>query len=239
MADPVIALISSYKEGSLIQGTIRSIFDVPSIEVLVYDGTTRGKEIPGEETDLGVWKNYVTFHKGSWYSEHQKRNAMLKRARLMYPDPFWIMTIDADEILVWGEYLIDWLNVLKPGYPDSQENAVPIKRTEASWTPTGFLSDIAPSRLIHSSMVKEYLISCLKIKTPDDNVFFATHRQAERMPMYGEPHIHHRSYLRRNQRADVRESTEEKKLLEEQGIPTRPNGISQTWEIPLDNSEGT
>lgn len=218
--DPIVALISSWKEGRLIQGTIRSVLPYCA-KVLVYDGATQQGETPGEKTDIGIYLGQVVVKEGFWKIEHEKRTEMLHQAkRLMQRKPFWILTIDADEILIWGEYLEDWLGVLRPGYPQTGENVVPIKRTEAAWTLNGgFVSDISPSRLIHSSMVAEYMVSCWKIKTPDGKIFDAGHYRAERMPMYGEPHIHHRSYLRRFERAQIRSSKgEEKEFLEKQGL---------------------
>lgn len=208
----VVCLISSYREGKLIRGTVYSAL-IAAYDVIVFDGKTKpGAEIRGEETNLGYHEHSarVKVVREDWPNEHTKRTAMLNMAREIHPlKDFWILTLDADEILVWGEYLMDWLNVLQPGYPEPGENVVPIKRTEAAWTDTGFLSDVAPSRLIHSSMVKEYLVSCWRILTPDDKVFEAGHYRAPRQPMYGEPHIHHRPYLRRIERAAYREHKSE------------------------------
>lgn len=205
-----VALISSYKEGRLIQGTIHSLVAAGVFDIVIFDGPTKpGAVVNGDKTDIGRWNHRagIVYEESTWPNEHTKRTAMLQRAREVYPLPeFWILTIDADEILVWGEYLTDWLNVLRP---EKGEVVVPLKRTEAQWTETGFLSDVAPSRLIHSSIVKEYLVSCWKILTPKDEVFFAGHYRAPKMPMYGEPHIHHRSYLRRIERAVMRESRTE------------------------------
>lgn len=228
MTDPIVALISSYKEGTLIQGTIRSVLACNPALILVNDSPTKDvkvtwNEVNAEDTDTGFrWLTKPTTEPdfaplylhatqfdleqpSSFPSESVKRSYMLAKARRRIEGDFWILTIDADEILIWGEYLQDWLNILQPGYPDSIENIVPLKRTEAAWRETGgFATDIAPSRLVHSSLVERYLVSCWQVQTPDGKTVALSHSPAERMPMYGEPHIHHRSYLRRHERAAIR-----------------------------------
>lgn len=202
--EPIAVLISAYDEGSLINGAIRSSRDCSPAEIIVFEGPTHSELNPIRgENPIGC----TTYRESVWESEHEKRTAMLKRARDLIRDDFWILTLDADEILVWGQHLRDWLGQLRPGYPGG-ENVVPIRRTEAGWNPDGggFYTDVAPSRLIHSSMVDEYLVSCWRIRTPDDLIFEAGHYRAERMPCYGEPHIHHRHYLRRPDRQPLRES---------------------------------
>lgn len=204
--DPIAVLISSYKEGALIQGAIRSARACQPNFLAVFDGPTRDEEIPGDDTEPGTaFHLYVDqWTDGEWPSEHEKRTAMVVAAReYLYTPSFWILTLDADEILVWGEFLRDWLQALRP---EQGELVVPIKRTEAAWDPeSGFVSDISPSRLLHSSLVDRYLVSCWQIETPSGQVFEASHYRAPRQPMYGEPHIHHRHYLRRYERARVRE----------------------------------
>lgn len=212
--DPIIAFISSYKEGTLIQGTIRSLLNASVDHIIIFDGPTDlDRIVEGAETDIGPYRTAYKYKgkpigvKGQWEGEAVKRTEMLDFARHRFPaDPyFWILTIDADEILVWGEYLRDWLMQLRP---EIGEVVVPLRRTEAAWDMNfgGFITDVAPSRLIHSSLVKKYLVSCWRMETfGKPSVFEASHYRAERMPNYGEPHIHHRHYLRRPNRAGVRE----------------------------------
>lgn len=210
--DPIIAFISSYKEGSLIQGTIRSIIST-AYHIIIFDGKHQEDDIDGPDTDLGIYRKAsatrISWMQGEWKSETEKRNAMLNYARNRFAfQDFWILTIDADEIFVWEEYLSDWLSVLNPGYP-GEENIVPIKRTEMQVHPTTkqIWTDLAPSRLVHSSMIKEYLVGCWKIKTPDDLEGFLNHVSPAPMPAVpGEPQIHHRAYLRRGERKTHRSS---------------------------------
>lgn len=214
MADPIIALISTYKEGKLPQGAIRSVISIAQ-DIVVFEGPTEGYEVEGDKTDLGRFRRFLRSNT-SWPDEHTKRTAMLNDTRklIMRGKPFWALVIDGDEILIWGEYLQDWLNVLEPGYPHSEENLVPIKRTEAAWKAyadgaVGPYADIAPSRLYHSSFVAEYRVGAWGITTTDGKEGYLDHRESERPPVYGEPHIHHRPYLRRHERASLRLSAYE------------------------------
>lgn len=210
-------LITSYKEGTLIQGTIRSTINLPGT-VFVAEGGFWNQDVEGEPTDVGFGnRNNLIVWNGTWESETAKRNEMLNRARERYEKDFWILTIDADEILVWGEYLVDWLRQLSPGYPESQENIVPMKRTEDKWNKKkGFFhTDIAPSRLIHSSVIERYEVGTLRFRTPDNKEGSLHHYSSPKPPIYGEPHIHHRHYLRRGERAVYRAAEQEEKVWRE------------------------
>lgn len=247
--DPIIALIPTYKEGTLVQGAIRSVAGICS-EVIVFEGST-DPDVPieGDKTDFGEYEPDF-FIDGMWNSEAEKRNEMLAFTRLLYSN-FWILNIDADELLVWGEQLPDLLSVLRPGI-DSQENIPSFKRTEGVFVPLppfpplrnskeswkqyrldmlahvrdwahrqpGQFTDYAPSRLYHSSLIEEYLVSSWRIRDRNGNEIALTHGVCENPPVYGEPHLHHRPYLRRGERTGYRASFQgdEAKYMEEHGI---------------------
>ena len=218
---PIATLISSYKEGSLIQGAIRSVqcLDNP---IFVGDGRHSKDELLGDDTDITELlgsKNLFIVSGEKWDSETEKRNWHLNWVRNWFDErrikSFWILTLDADEILVWGEYLQDWLNALNP-YADgnyTQECIVPLKRTEAEWNKKAgrFVTDTAPSRCIHSSVIDRYLVGTLRFATPDNKEVSLHHYPSKNPVMYGEPHIHHRHYLRRFGREMVRASNQEEK----------------------------
>ena len=213
--------MSTYKEGILPQGAIRSVLKCTQ-NIIVFEGTTE-KEIENSElyppTDLGGYKRYLA-HKGFWTSESEKRTAMLHYAKHKFGQNFWCLLIDADEILVWGEYLPDWLGQLKPGW-GSDENVVPIKLTEGImreddgtlWT------DIAPSHLYHSCIIERYSVGAWQIQAKNGMVAVLDRQRALRPPAMGEPHIHHRSYLRRGERFKFRANQhEEQRWLDERGL---------------------
>lgn len=225
MHDPVVCLISSFREGELIQGAIRSASQC-SDRIMVWEGATNAKASPtaGEKTRLGPMGVHVNdLHYGTWGDEAQKRNAMVQSAREHMRKPFWMLTLDADEILVWSEYLGDWLNALRPGYPRSDQNVVPIKITVPGYddeTKHGPATYIQPSRLVHSSLVGQYTNGLVLAVTPDGAKLDFSAYRSEIPPIVGEPHIHHRYYLRRPDRAAIRGYQLEKDELERSGIET-------------------
>lgn len=208
MADPLSIHISSYKEDRLIQGTLRSIQPLLSFsKVLIFEGPTSEHRLDDcPDTNLGHWITKYGVHTGEWETEAAKRNEMLELSREYWDGNFWILTIDADEILVWGEYLIDWLNALKPGYPESEENVASLKMTVPGWEgeKRELQTFVSPSRLLHSSMIERYEIGLLKIRTPTGQEGWFDTLPSQGPPFYGEPHIHHRYYLRRPERANLR-----------------------------------
>lgn len=202
MTDPIVALIAGHKEGSLIQGAIRSALKAQPHFVIVYDCPVTGVKVEGEPTNLGKsYTRYLSLKDHEFPTQYDMRNAMLGEARRkMRGHPFWTLILDADEVLVWGEYLPDWLGQLKPGYPHSMENLIPLKLT-------GFVNDVAmkvPSRVVHSSLIDEYLCGCWVFSDASGNVGVLGHTESEFMPAQGEPHIHHRHHMRRPERKSTR-----------------------------------
>lgn len=228
---PIVCFLSTYREGKLPQGTIRSVLKVTQ-DIICFEGLTEANHVPGPETDLGAYKRFMV-RKANWESESAKRTDMLMYARRKFRDEeFWMLLLDGDEILVWGEYLRDWLNVLEPGF-ESQENFVPIKVTEAATrlikldvngteieVPNGALTFVTSSHLYHSSVIDHYHVGAWQIVTPfEGRIAALDNRDSERPPSYGEPHIHHRPYLRRYERKEFRaHDHEESRWLDSQGL---------------------
>lgn len=223
MHDPICCLISSYREGELIQGAIYSA-SACADRIIVWEGSTNAKASPtaGERTKIGRQQLEVDqLHSGIWRDEASKRNEMLQAARDHYRKPFWILTLDADEILLWGEYLGDWLNALRPGYPRSDQNVAPLKLTVPGFddeTKNGPVTYVQPSRLVHSSLIGGYTNGLVLATTPSgDKLDFSAYRSGN-PPVFGEPHIHHRYYLRRPDRAKMRGTALERDELQRSGI---------------------
>lgn len=223
--DPIICLMSTYREGLLPRGAIRSALKATP-HVVVFEGLTEiGSEIPeSEPTNLGPYKRYLKFT-GQWNSETAKRTAMLDYARNKFGKSFWVLLLDADELLVWGEYLPDWLSVLNP--KDPKEVVVPIKVTEAAYRKDPetkeetdrFWTDIGPSHLYHSSLIKRYAVGAWQFETWDGQIVKLDRLPAAREPMQGEPHILHRSFLRRGERRFFRANQhEEQRWLDNRGL---------------------
>lgn len=234
--DPIVTLISSYREGSLIRGAIRTALPI-SEHVIVFEGPTENQEITGDESDYNVGP---TLHwvSGEWKSESEKRTAMINEAKLLMRSEFWVLILDADEILVWGEHLQDYLAVLNPG-PKSEENIPRFLKTEMVWVPprprdkqqriahakkygnrqVGWWTDHTPSHLYHSSLIQRYIVGAWQIETPEGKLAVLDNTPAANPPAMGEPHIHHRPYLRRFERAGMRlHKGEEQRWMEERGL---------------------
>jgi hypothetical protein len=234
----IVGCIISYKEGTLIQGAIRSLFPACSI-VYVFEGPCqKGAELIQGTTELGKWKNNkrVVYREGVWKTDSEKRNDVLIAAKLKYEQhgrmksqPVWMVVLDADELLVWGEYLQDWLSMA----PDNQWS-IPILRTETvlnrpsikgAWglvskdavenNPMGIVADKAPSRIVRVDLIDHYVVGCYQIQLKDGVVISLGHQRADRIPQQGEPHVHHRSYLRSPNRSGLRlNKGEEKEWME-------------------------
>lgn len=224
--DPVVALISTYKEGWLLDGTLRSINECCEFAV-VFEGATEPSPPTGLKTKYNPARLGFPVYEtsGRWHSETDKRNKMLAFARIrMKKQPFWILTIDADEILIWGEYLTDWLAQIDIESVEAETGtpifAIPLKRTEPSYDEQkGWYADYVPSRLLHSSCIDHYTVGCWQFRTTDGLDGVLQNGRSPIPPQIGEPHIHHRHYLRRGDRKSFRASDhEEARWLLEHGM---------------------
>lgn len=227
-AIPIVVLISSYREGTLIQGAVDSVLQIAT-DILIYEGAVTEGSVIGVPTKLDyATQQLVYFRTGKWEKESEKRTEMVLEAKKKQPGGCWILTLDADEIVVWPEHLPALLNQLSPGYPKSPENIPSLKLTENIWVSNdnqypfdnenpnsgeyrsiGFWTDYAPSHLFHSSLIERYTVGGWRFLTPDGKEGILDRRPAPNMPCFGEPHIHHRPYLRIGERKELRLSNEE------------------------------
>lgn len=243
MHDPICALISTYKDGTMVQGTIKSLHRAGIENIIVCEGAWSDKAPDGPITNLGPYRKYQMVSKSKFKNEADKRNHILAAAKTKMRHhlgkEFWILTIDADEILIWGEYLSDWLNVLNP----PQEALVPIKVTvpgagweeitqdmrmtevhsdpDIEWRNTLYerisafhsVTYFAPSHLVHSSLIDHYDLGILEVITPEGKMVQLSTIRSPCEPFQGEPHLHHRYYLRRGERYYFRGSDTEAEEL--------------------------
>src|SRR5579875_3415187 len=128
----VVGLVSSYREGRLVQGAIRSLERVDLDDLLVYEGPAGeipdgieqapASELPPsgrralEDLEPGTRIRRVRggrVHRGQWRSDARKRNAMLAEAKRRNGNgPLWGVWLDGDELLAHGEYLRDRLQAI-------------------------------------------------------------------------------------------------------------------------------
>lgn len=122
-------MVSAYKEGRLVRAAIRSLQAVELDRLYVFEGPAGeplGDDVP--DSDYGAFHasppefesphksrpgDKTVFHYGRWRTDGRKRNEMLQRAKSDFPGvPFWCVVVDADEVLVNGEFLRDRLQFL-------------------------------------------------------------------------------------------------------------------------------
>ena len=110
----VVGLVSSYREGRLTLGCLRSLHAVGLDDLLVSEGPA-GELPPGiEAAPESVFPEGMAelVNHGRWRTDGRKRDAMLKEAKrrhALHEGPLWGVWLDGDELLAHGEYLRDRL----------------------------------------------------------------------------------------------------------------------------------
>jgi hypothetical protein len=205
----VVGLVSSFREGRMLTSAIESLRALDG--VLVYEGPVEGNEPAGPVSVYGnVDRGKVKIYDGEWASDAVKRTAMLQKAKIAWPGELWGVWLDGDEILLWGEYLKDWLEpVVALGTPENPVGGWPISLVELD-------SSVAwcMGKVVRLDLIRRYLVSSSYIEMTDgtrrtvgnvdawspldgpmQHVNGRPHWRA-RPPLQGEPHLQHRPSLR-------------------------------------------
>ena len=219
----IYALVSSYKEGRLLKATVKSAQQGCDV-VCVYEGPV-GPDAKADPDHGGIWNGYfgssVATAFGVWESDAEKRTKMLQWAQQHHArfvgrneweeEPLWVLWLDGDETLIWGEYLADWCF-----------------RADAETGIGGFAMRIveldgsvvkAHGRIFRGEVVSHYLDSSYQAVLQNDMIVALPNTPIcaaggvpigwgdgspvtiddmgdLRPPLQGEPHILHRSMLR-------------------------------------------
>lgn len=237
----IVGLISSYREGPLVQAAVASTLEACD-EVLVMEGPAGDPlEADVPETDLGPHADdpRVTFREGRWRTDARKRQAMLEWTRKFDP-PVWGMIVDADEALINGRFLPHWVRRLdwhEQVNEDAEYIGRPLRLIEAD----GAVSWVR-GRLLRMDRLVEYKVSTsvFTVRTsegivpykgggnePDKFSDWETPRtpyiEKDRMlvmpPLPMEPHLVHLSLLRHPLRSDLRMHQQEREQLILAGLP--------------------
>lgn len=231
-------MISSYREGGLVRGAIRSLRAVGLERLYVYEGPA-GPELPAEvpASDFGLFASEedVVVHQGRWRTDGRKRNELLQRAKQEFAGEgaFWCVVVDADELLVNGEYLRDRLQALE--WDDERRAADTSDQTRPPWArwplhlvePDGSLSLIT-ARVFRGDLVRSIDHSSSVITNASGvREGWGNYPAQSKLwiegwlraiddgkmicwpPLSCEPHIVHRSHLRHPLRRGLRMSEQE------------------------------
>lgn len=224
---PVVGLMPTFQEGELGIQAARSL--APACEVIfIAEGPIN--YAPGEP---GKWPSLKKTHVeyGAWGTDATKRTALVDRAKAWASGrPFWILWLDGDEILLWGEHLRLWIARAEAepweGGDLKVTGGFPLRLVELDGTTVQSMG-----RILRGDLVDHYLHSAVEVKligressmalpnvpnwspgyTDETGRAFPAEDETAycRRPLQGEPHILHLSALRDPARQAERQSAAE------------------------------
>lgn len=237
----LVGLMSTYKEGRLTLGAVRTLEQAELDDLLVFDGPA-GDPLDHPEVEESLFPPQVKVTHGRWRTDARKRQAMLEEAQRRHALsrenglPLFGLILDGDEILGNGWAVRDicqWL--LWQGQADGEPFArYPLITIERD----GSMS-FAGGRLVRLDMIRRYHVSNSVVENVHGvvdgygNLDAASKVLFEQMslaldhgrlvawpPWPGEPFIYHRSHLRHPARAGNRlhrqEATELARYMEKE-----------------------
>lgn len=250
----IYCLISSYREGLLLRSTVESARQSCDV-ISVFEGAVESdssREYAVTVKESGIWPGYfgsgIATCFGTWKTDAAKRTFMLRWAKSHreqhYKDidePQWVLWLDGDEILVWGEYLRDYCDRA------DRETAVggfPLRIVEQDGSVYQSYGRIFQAEAVAEILESSYqvqLASGMVIALPNTplcssggiplnppshgSLGFKLDPSSEevkkwlamsRPPLQGEPHILHRPMLR-NPARNVRRLHQDEQLFYEEG----------------------
>jgi hypothetical protein len=235
----IVGLVSSFREGELLRSAIESLAALDAI--VVFEGPVeQNASLQGAESVIpnrvgGLQVNVV---RGAWPADAAKRTAMIEwchSRRWLQGEDVWGLWLDGDEILLWGEYLADWIRAAASGGTETDPVAGwPISLVE----PDGSVA-WCMGKLVRVDLIERYLISSSFIEMkggatrtvgnvqcwtvldgptqmgPDGE----TPHWRARPPLQGEPHLQHRWVLREKTREVERQHKAEERNYEGVALP--------------------
>jgi hypothetical protein len=217
----IVGLVSSFDEGPMLETAIRSLLDLDAI--VNFEGPVEGHA----GGNMMPPPSNVRWARGEWESDAAKRTAMVEYVhRTWVGKPVWGLWLDGDEILLWGEYLHDWIwRVEQQGDADNPVGGWPFPLVELDGS-----TSLCMGKLLRVDLVRRYLVSSSLIElvngdrrtvgnveywNPIDGPTQFTegdrpHWRA-RQPLAGEPHLQHRPILRSRARRVERQHLAEER----------------------------
>lgn len=205
----IVGLVSAFREGPMLQAAVRSLAALD--HVVVFEGPVEGNPPAGPPSLI---PKGTTVIEGAWETDAAKRSAMVEwvHSRRWLDGETWGLWLDGDEILLWGEYLHDWVwRVSQQGDDANPVAGWPLPLVELD----GSVS-ICMGKLVRVDLIRRYLVSSSFIELVDGstrtvgNVLYWTPTEGPlqrdpatgkphwraRPPLQGEPHLQHRPVLR-------------------------------------------
>ena len=229
----IVGLLSSFREGPMLETAIRSLAALD--HVLVCEGPVENNPPTGPASVLPKQTPHLTVLEGSWRSDAAKRTEMVEwchRRRWAAGEALWGLWLDGDEILLWGEYLHDWVwRVSQQGDDENPVAGWPFALVELDGSVC-----LCMGKLVRVDLIRRYIVSSSYIELMNGdrrtvgNVFYwnpvdgplqhdsegRPHWRA-RPPLAGEPHLQHRPVLRSRLREIERQNVAEARNFE--GVP--------------------
>lgn len=228
----IVALLSTYREGPLARQAVASAIRAAD-HVVVFEGPA-GEPLPNEDecpetnfylgmpsAEATIWNSRAgSYRSGRWSTDAKKRTAMVEHVRKMeLRAPIWGVWIDGDEVLVNGEYLRDWLQLIAwEDNPEQPYMGWPLKLVELDGTVI-----VCQAKVVRIDLLDQYSVSSSVFKNslgiletrgnlPFDMKQWMEPRQAlmdegrlyQLPPLSCEPHLVHRSFLRHPARRSLR-----------------------------------
>jgi len=243
----VVGLISSFREGRLTLGAVRSLLAVGLDDLLVSEGPAGDVPEGVWDAPASEWPEGLAVNEGRWRSDGRKRDAMLKEAKRRHAlhegEPLWGIWLDGDELLAHGENLRDRLQAVL--WEDEISGRAPSLNLPL-WTrePDNSMA-ITGGRLVRLDLLQSYEISVSVVKsiggaeqglgnvTTDASLWLELWMQAAESggmlawpPGPLEPCIVHRSHLRHPARKGLRLHEQEAAELIRTGRLKGPQGPS-------------
>lgn len=217
---PLVCLLSSYREGTLIQGAIRSAQETRA-PIHVWEGQAGDETTEGPPTDTTGLDGFH-WHHGRWHTDAAKRTEMVRAMVKLYGAPLWGLWIDGDEIIVNAQYLPDVIRSVMESEEhdplDTPRAGIPLHLVERD----GRVS-IARARCVRIDLIDKYVLSSSGIRfksgvtQPEGNIpvdgrrWFEDRAEAFRdgavflpPPLPCEPFVLHRSWMRHPLRRGLR-----------------------------------
>ena len=238
----LVGLMPTYREGSLVDGAIRSLEDAGLDTIVVWEGPAGADRCDDAPETSNAILGHGHWKRGRWESDAAKRTEMLRHTLKQYPGrTVWGIWVDADELLVNGRHVRDlvqervWYDEhggASIADPDNlPTGGIPIRFVEYDGT-----CAFEQGRLLRLDTLRRFVVSNLIVETvlgshvrlgriPETTDLEEMAREAfpgRRIvspPLPGEPVIVHRSHLRHPARQALRLHTQEAAELERLGLP--------------------